>query len=961
MTSLFENALSKYPRIEINGNQKLELQPNIRACYIDQGHIELFSVANLATKQRKRHLFTLPEKKLFFIHPAHKKSTRYLFPVATLQTHLIIIDDTAWQELEIQFKSEIDAYFQEWLKLLVDAIVKYFAPPKDYILITSENQTITAQKNSPLLSPKCPVYITFQNNKSIWCGQNYLPITEGTTLPLLDNLWITPESETTYTVTPLTYPKNAQQQSAIQEFMALLFKLENKIIEFEEDQLKKQIKNRLNYNQHCRETAFNNLSMLLYTKRKQLPPEISADPLIAACQYICSRSEIPFSQTKHTDKNNKDPLSTIVQSSNIKTRKVSLYGNWWQQDCGHLLGFLGPKKQPAALIMTKPGNYFLINTTQNTSHKLTPLLAAQLHTEAYYFYKPLPNQPLSIKALLQFGTKNTKKDFWHVIIMSGIIGLLGIVTPITMAAIFDHIIPSAEKTGLLQFSILLVLTALTTAIIQITRSYAILRCLTQSETTMLSGIWDRLIDLPLSFFKNYTVGDLVDRANGMMEIKEKLSLTYINVLFNSAFALANLIVMLYFNRLLTGLVLLYISACLLISYFVGKKEIQIQKELRDLKGQLSGLSLQFINGLNKIRLAAAELRAFAQWASLFTKQQRLSTQSRNQANGLWIFNETAKLIAIIVIFAYTYHFWKQYPHFSIGAFLAFNSAFTLLFFSLTDMINILIQSLSIVPILNRTMPILTTIKEVSIEKKDPSPLTGHIEASQLSFRYDKKGPNILSDISFEIKPNEFVAIVGHSGSGKSTLLRLLLGFEKPINGALYYDNQNLDRLDIKAVRRNFGVVLQQSRVLPGDILSNIIGSSPLTIDDAWSAAEMSGLADDIRAMPMQMHTFIVDGSSALSGGQRQRLMIARAIVKKPNIIFFDEATSALDNHSQACVIHSLEKRNITRILVAHRLSTIINADKIIVLDKGRIAKIGTFNELIGQKGVFKELAARQMF
>jgi ATP-binding cassette subfamily C protein len=192
------------------------------------------------------------------------------------------------------------------------------------------------------------------------------------------------------------------------------------------------------------------------------------------------------------------------------------------------------------------------------------------------------------------------------------------------------------------------------------------------------------------------------------------------------------------------------------------------------------------------------------------------------------------------------------------------------------------------------------------------------------------------------------------------LTRLLLGFEKPASGCVFYDGKDLDRLDVNQVRRQIGVVLQNGKLIAGDILSNIIGSLNLTIDHAWEAARSAGLEEDIQALPMGMHTFLSEGGGNLSGGQRQRLLIARALVNKPSILLFDEATSALDNRTQAIVNESLEALQVSRMVIAHRLSTVQKADRILVLDKGKLVESGTYEELMQQGEIFAELARRQV-
>ncbi len=296
---------------------------------------------------------------------------------------------------------------------------------------------------------------------------------------------------------------------------------------------------------------------------------------------------------------------------------------------------------------------------------------------------------------------------------------------------------------------------------------------------------------------------------------------------------------------------------------------------------------------------------------------------------------------------------------STGMFLAFSAAFGTFLMATLQVVDAGLHSLAVIPMYERAKPILSHPTE-SQGTGERALLRGGIEVNHVSFRYDPKGPLILDDVSFQIVPDEFVALVGPSGSGKSTLLRLLLGFETCSQGGVFYDGHALSGLDVRAVRKQIGVVMQNSRVMGGDIFTNIVGATGLTQEDAWKAARSAALDEDIKAMPMGMHTVIAPGGGTLSGGQKQRLMIARALASDPRVVFFDEATSALDNVTQATVSESLESLRVTRVVIAHRLSTIRHADKIIVLEKGRIVQIGRFDELVQVDGPFRKLATRQM-
>ncbi|MCK5294562.1 MAG: ATP-binding cassette domain-containing protein, partial [Arcobacteraceae bacterium] len=329
-------------------------------------------------------------------------------------------------------------------------------------------------------------------------------------------------------------------------------------------------------------------------------------------------------------------------------------------------------------------------------------------------------------------------------------------------------------------------------------------------------------------------------------------------------------------------------------------------------------------------------------------------------NYLEIFNSIFSVFTSVIIFYYIAYHMQDTNSFSIGDFMAFSAAFGQFTMAFMAMSGVVITILSAKPTYDRLKPILETSPEISTLKNHPGILQGDIEINSLKFKYTPDGPTILNDINMHIKQGEFIAIVGSSGSGKSTLLRLLLGFEEVNEGNIYFDNQNLNDVDIRALRGQLGVVLQNSTVLSGDIFTNIVGSGNKTIEDAWVAAKMAGFDEEIKKMPMGMHTMVSDGGGTLSGGQKQRLIISRALINQPNIIFFDEATSALDNKTQKIVTNSLDSLNVTRVVIAHRLSTIKNADKIYVLENGYIIQSGTFEELMGQDGHFKEFAKRQI-
>lgn len=384
-------------------------------------------------------------------------------------------------------------------------------------------------------------------------------------------------------------------------------------------------------------------------------------------------------------------------------------------------------------------------------------------------------------------------------------------------------------------------------------------------------------------------------------------------------------------------------------------QMRVAKRQMELSVKGNGLSYSLISGVQKIKLAGSEKRAFAKWADQYAQAARFSYDPPMFLKINRVISTAISLVGTIVMYSFAVQ-----SGVSVAEYYAFNSAYGMVSGAFLSLSGMALTIARIKPVYEMVKPILEAVPEVSVGKKVVTRLSGGIELNNVSFRYSESMPLVVDDLSLKIRPGQYVAIVGKTGCGKSTLMRLMLGFETPQKGAVYYDGKDLAQMDLKSLRRNIGVVMQNGKLFQGDIYSNITISAPwLTMDDAWHAAELAGIAEDIRRMPMGMHILISEGSGGVSGGQRQRLMIAKAIAPKPKILMFDEATSALDNLTQKTVSESLDGLKCTRIVIAHRLSTIRQCDRIVVLDKGKIIEDGTYDELLEKNGFFAELVARQ--
>jgi NHLM bacteriocin system ABC transporter ATP-binding protein len=422
----------------------------------------------------------------------------------------------------------------------------------------------------------------------------------------------------------------------------------------------------------------------------------------------------------------------------------------------------------------------------------------------------------------------------------------------------------------------------------------------------------------------------------------------------------NLGLLLHYSPRLTlvALAVAVLSAALTVGS--GVAILQCYRQILELQGRFFGLMVQLINGVSKIRVAAAEDRAFSRWARSYSRLLRLELRQRRIQDGVQIANLLLTRVSAIVLFAVAASLVRESMALSTGVFLAFHVAYGTFIGAISSLSNSVTDVLAIAILRERARPILEAAPEINERKADPGRLAGKVEMSQVVFHYRDDGPIILDGVNLTAEPGDFLAIVGLSGSGKSTLFRLLLGFESPGSGSIRYDGQDLGGLDVFAVRRQLGVVLQNGRINAGSLFENIVCGTHVSLNDAWGAAKATGFADEIAQMPMGMHTMVSEGGTNLSGGQRQRLLLSRALVHKPRILLLDEATSALDNQTQAVVSESLRQLKVTRLVIAHRLSTIREANRICVLDSGRIVQQGTYEQLAGEPGLFARLIDRQM-
>ena len=714
------------------------------------------------------------------------------------------------------------------------------------------------------------------------------------------------------------------------------------------------------FNQRLIESSISRLALINQNKKNVRLEEASGNALLDACRLVGKAMDIEILSPPSDRTDNKSTvLDDIARASRIRTRQVVLKGEWFKEDAGPILGFMEEDDRPVALIPASPSKYVLHDVTFGTEKPVNRGTAAKIKHFGFVFYRPFENKEISLRDLLSFGYRSCwKRDLIMIALMGILGGILGTAIPIATGIVFNNIIPEGERGQLLQIAFFLGASALAAMIFQFISSLATLRVEGKMDGSIQAAVWDRLLSLPVPFFRKYSAGELATRAMSISQIRMILSGATLNSILSAIFSFFTFALLFYYDSRLAGVAALLVVSALAVMGALGWRQMRYERKALDISNRISGLLLQLIGGITKFRVAGAESRAFHQWAKEFSDQRKYAFKKETFANWLATFNGFFPVLASMVIF---YKVTSSAGSLSPGQFIAFNSAFTAFLYSMVALSEALLNANVVIPLYQKAKPILSALPEYDDTKISPKPLTGAIEVSHVSFRYKEDGPLVLQDVSFQVNEGDYVALVGPSGCGKSTLLRVLLGFEQPETGKVYCNGQDLSKVDIRGIRRQLGVVLQNGQLMTGNIFSNIAGANPfLTVDDAWEAARMAGIDEDIREMPMGIFTVISEGAGTISGGQKQRLMIARAIINKPKIIFFDEATSALDNRTQAIVSESLEQLKATRVVIAHRLSTIMNCDRIIVMDQGKIAEMGTYDELMQNKGIFYNLAKRQL-
>ena len=549
----------------------------------------------------------------------------------------------------------------------------------------------------------------------------------------------------------------------------------------------------------------------------------------------------------------------------------------------------------------------------------------------------------------------TRQDKVYMRISALAIMLLGLIVPKATTFLLENILPSGQSVMVLSIGVLLVGTAISKFLFSIVKEMMRGRVEQKMKVELQSAVFARILNLPVKFFKDYSAGELSERVIALSSVCTIFCEILLGSGMTALFSLGYLIQIVSIAPVMFLPSLVILAVQLLIAGIGVYGRLTVTTMKLESSTKVQGIVYEIYSGIQKIKLVGCEERAFAKWAE---KYQAEAGANYNPPFAFKIQNALSPVITILgTILLYAV---AASHSLSASQYVAFNTSYGMVSGAILSLTSVATMISALRPVMNLADPILKAKPEVSEEKEIVKRIKGNIELNNVSFRYTEDGPWIIDNLNLKIRSGQYVAIVGTTGCGKSTLMRLMMGFETPKSGAVYYDGKDIQKLDQKSLRQQIGVVMQNGKLFSGDIFSNITISAPqLGLKEAWEAAEMAGVADDIRNMPMGMNTILSEGSGGISGGQKQRLMIARAIVSKPKVLMFDEATSALDNITQKQVSDSLNSMKSTRIVIAHRLSTIKECDRIIVLDKGHIIEDGTYESLSKAGGFFSELVARQ--
>lgn len=843
------------------------------------------------------------------------------------------------------------------------AVSRYFAPSKEVEVKKGEilalDRTLAPEEKSRTL------FIEMKQGKLALCGESSCTFLtgEGTLYTFTFALWVEAVEDSHFktipTIEAVLAPGFLHSLHAFQTQVFVL--LAQKRAQQLQTTLGRMQEKKQREQEEYRE-AFYKLGSVLSDKIS-VPSTYEGSPVFKAIDLIGQNLQIKIKAPAHTLQNTLDQVREICTSNGIYYRKVALLKNWWQEADQPILAFYGEEKHPVALL--KHGRkYEVVDPVAHVTKPATEVAGA-LQREAFVFYEGFPKKLLRFRDFIFTAVKRNAHEGLVLLLVAIAGGLLNLFLPFAMKELFDTLTFGKDLNFLAQYTLGLMIVAFASAIFALTTNFANQRIEGLSKNQIETALWSRILELPASFFRKIASGKLMNHAAIFQTIRNNLLGSAATLLSNCFYCLFFLIQMFIFSGTLTligiaGMFLAFLiyAGCTIVSVRLTAKSFSLASTIQ-------GLVVQIIAGIPKIRVAGAESRFFGLWSNLFSQKKKIDIKIQYTSAIQSLVFRLFPWLMTVVLFTTAITLFKDSidttkpPIISMATFFGFTTAFSLFYTAALQVLETIYSLSTSIPYWKRAKFIVEEPLEKQEKGVQTIKLKGGIALDHVYFRYEPESDWVLRDLSIVANPGEMIAIVGPSGCGKSTIVRLLLGFDTPSQGEVLYDEFSLKDLDLRTVRKQIGVVLQNAGILAGSIYDNIVGAGAYTVEEIERAVKLSGFETDLENFPMGLNTILPMGGGAISGGQRQRLYLARALVSSPKILILDEATSALDNRTQELVSANLEGIDVTRIVIAHRLSTIKHADRIYVIEAGAVVETGTFLELEGKGGLFAQMLRRQ--
>lgn len=947
--------------VHIKFQNEVVIDDDRHVYFVKEGKIDLFSTSKDDGLVKRHYYFTLEQHMIVIGFPEEDLIRQFILR-PNQPSSLIKLTFEQFELVSKKHKKEASNLISTWVEKLSSGLSKpIFPKPKKGIILDKE-ATFSIQNGDVLGTQHSVIWVKLNKGQLVYLGLDDIHESSRIYIPLSKNSWLqSVVSSEIYTLSTSNLIETNNLWPSLFSFYQLLFNcdmMNQSLHNIDElNELKYRQKNRHNFLRKGIHTLLNKINE---NHKESTVHFFSSDLLQKALTTVGQSQGFKISNQRGHLENSQTDFLTTINLSHVKTRLVLLRKNWWKNTTFPLLGFLKKNNRPVAFIKRIGSKQLVLKDfVRNVYLDIDEDVSNAVMPYAYMFFPPTSDIKFDWKFLIKSGLSSQKLSLAKLVSLILFSGLTLSIPPILLAFTFDFIIPNHHPFFLYQLGAIFIIVGVLNLLFSYSRNLICMKIISKIEYDSQSKVWDRILSLPLYIIRKRSAGELSVIGLNFQLLRKQLSGPSLHVLLSIFSAslcflplyildprLASIILLcfIFFTTLTVGIIVFNFSS--VDQYFINKNTF-------------SGLLIQIMSGIKKIKTSFSENRFYCKWASAYgyyLKKEDAVTDLTSLIKIQGIFFSTVSVILLFFMVSYFDH------QVSAGVFIGFYFALFHFTNSITEMGSHLIDIYGLIPAINQTLDLVKNCPEDTVGLSDPGELHGTIEFSTIKFKYTPSEPSyILDNVSFHIENGEFVGIVGESGSGKSTLLKLILGFLKPESGSIYLDKMHIEKVNKQLLRRQIGTVLQEASLLPGNILSNIIGASSQTLEDAWNAAKIANIDHEINNLPMGMHTVITEGGSTFSSGQKQRLFIAKAVISKPRLLLFDEATSSLDNYSQSQITKSIETLNATRVVVAHRLTTIKHADRIIVLDKGKVVQEGTYDTLMAdESGKFFDLAKRQL-